>query len=641
MVKPNRHAASDLLRILALDAKRRQCSTCTHEETQFFRQYEHACLSLADYTLSRGMHYCLVHLPSLGKEYDKALSSRMFDMKELVHGDGSMGERLTRVHPGFIEQLLYHHIDESSGYLMNPEPEEVFFMRVLFNFFKKLKVDCPPTTVKEAVHDFITIDQDLRNPSGTWDRDSWIPQRHRFCDASDLIGTSSTRARLWGTVDSVFGAIAPRAEVCTFSLKPAHGPGSVADLKTGTDKYLFPFWPAKLDQTFPYTAFAVHNECIKIPEDMTLVCSPKEPPAKLHAVPKTFKGPRLITSEPTAHQFLQQGLLKWIRENSSPLLRNSIDFLNQEKSQDAALQASIRGDLATVDLSSASDRLSCWTVERAFGVNQSLLRCLHAVRTRIIVDATGTDPELSLRMKKFAGQGNAVTFPIQTIVYTGFAISAGLVYENLKPTPQNIRRMGRKVRVFGDDIILPRKHVPLLTLMLEENQLKVNGKKSHISGAFRESCGMDAYKGTDVTPLYISHLEWDKSPDKFQSWIDVSNNAHRKGLWELSSYMYNQVPKSFRRLAVISRTEGDGLRLFSFSKGFQANGQSRWCKNRHEYLFKTIGFRSKVQKKGRGTWQDLYQWLVEAPSPQSKWTAGYLTKETSRICEVWVPTEDG
>jgi hypothetical protein len=55
-------------------------------------------------------------------------------------------------------------------------------------------------------------------------------------------------------------------------------------------------------------------------------------------------------------------------------------------------------------------------------------------------------------LKKFASQGTAVTFPVMSLVM--LFISLGVSLEG-KVSWRNIRKLRNKVRVFGDDIIIP------------------------------------------------------------------------------------------------------------------------------------------------------------------------------------------
>jgi len=199
-----------------------------------------------------------------------------------------------------------------------------------------------------------------------------------------------------------------------------------------------------------------------------------EPPSRLLAVPKTAKGPRLIASEPTAHQWCQQLVKRFLEERLIGLFdTNFISFTNQGLSQELVSKASLDRSLATVDLSSASDRLTCWVVERAFRSNPSLLRAFHATRTRWTVDRVNkSDPPNYFVTKKFVSQGTAVTFPVQSIIFLIIALTA-CGFEARHPEDffcnkriyNSLARFRHKVRFYGDDIIIPKQGYESLCLL--------------------------------------------------------------------------------------------------------------------------------------------------------------------------------
>lgn len=582
--------------------------------------------NIRTHVLTRGLNILLIDFPKVGKLFDKGLSSGIIDVKSLPSSFS-------------VEGPLYRHllmeVADQTGTIVDDDPDVIFFIRTILYLYKKVKLECPHNTLVETINDFVEIEKGLKEPSGSWHSDTWIQCRYTFGDSPDIQDIHPRGRRIWETVDHVFGRLTPSIELRPSAIVPRHGPGAVADLKRGEDKFTFPFWPNKLGSVFSAEEFAFHSNHFVRGSKPGL--DHREPPARLIAVPKTYSGPRLIASEPTAHQFLQQGLMRWIRTNLHPVLRASIDFKSQEPSREAALLASLDGKIATVDLSSASDRLTCWVVERAFSSNQTFLKALHAVRTRCIIDATGVDPDLSIRIKKFAAQGSAVTFPVQSIIYAGLCIAALAFVDNIDVTKRrNLLRLARKVRVFGDDIVIPSHAVPILYAMLDSIQLKVNVQKTHTSGHFRESCGMDAYKGYDVTPCYLQSWQYKQSPDSHQSWIDVSNNAFRKGLWNLAKWMDGQIPTKVSRLSLTTRAEGDGARFFTFCDGYVTESRVRFDKNLHEEQVLVLVHSSFVRKKQRGNWQDLHQYFVETPRPDSDWTSGYLTSVSSKLSKRWV-----
>jgi len=581
--------------------------------------------------MTRGINYLLVDLPDLGKAYDKGLSLGRFHK-------GSIGRDFGH-EDGWLYQSLFRLTFDEHGMLMDPDPLVVSYTRQVLYMYKKVKLDCPNEKVVEAIDDFKRIEELLQEPDGSWGSDTWLPRRFSFRDSISVQDIHPRSRNLWGIVDRVFGSIVPMSEMDYYSIIPKHGPGAVSDLKTGMDKYQFVHWPSKLEGTFPSEYFMYHKEGI---EGFDIEISREEPPARLIAVPKTFKGPRIIASEPVSHQFLQQGVMRWLRANMTRTLRRCVDFTDQSLSQEMVRESSRTGTHATVDLSSASDRLSCWAVERAFGSNQSLLRALHACRTRSIVDATGSDPDMNLHIKKFAAQGSAVTFPVQSMVYAGLAISAVLFDQNLYPSSRNILKVAGNVRVFGDDIIIPKSAVQILVLLLESIQLKVNASKTHDSGHFRESCGLDGYKGYDVTPCYISAwtLGTKPKPEEIDSWIAVSNNAHKSGLWRLSKWMMDSVPDNIRDKTIITQEDGDGFRFFSYCQGYLTNSKVRWCKSHHVRKARLLTLQTIELKKRRWSYQDLYQYLLETPSPEVKWEAGYLVRNVIQLRKTWVATPE-
>jgi len=249
-----------------------------------------------------------------------------------------------------------------------------------------------------------------------------------------------------------------------------------------------------------------------------------EVPSRLISVPKTAKAPRLIAAEPTAHQYCQQMVWRYLQERIEAVFEGRfINFRRQDLSSDLVMKSSLDRSLATVDLSSASDRLTCWTVERIFRRNPSLLSALHAVRTRWIRDEI-SDSTSFLRLRKFASQGSATTFPVQSIVFLIIAIAAS-VKGPIRWS--SIRKVSNQVRVFGDDIIIPSHgYGPLLAIM-ETLQLKVNTSKSYVTGFFRESCGSEAYLGHDVTPVKPKTVVAD-GPAACQAIIDTCNNLFQR-----------------------------------------------------------------------------------------------------------------
>jgi hypothetical protein len=95
--------------------------------------------------------------------------------------------------------------------------------------------------------------------------------------------------------------------------------------------------------------------------------------------------------------------------------------------------------------------------------------------------------ELSGHYHKFSSMGNGCTFGLESLIFAAAARAVG----------------SRDFCVYGDDIIIETElYEPLVTL-LSALGFTTNSEKSFNQGPFRESCGVDAYLGTDITPFYV------------------------------------------------------------------------------------------------------------------------------------------
>lgn len=615
------------------------------------RDYER----LVQVSLTRGVSFVMIDMPEVGKVLDHSLSRGWFPYDSLPRTFGAVKRR---VHTGgyFLGKLFLRVFDEDGRLREDVDPKSIDFLRQVLYLAKKVKVNCSDAARDEAVRDFVRIEDETRLPSMTWMADELTCQRNgvavAFTDLSFLDGYRehsdlfSDRDRisknLIRLLDDVTKLVARLFPVVDYdSLLPRHGPGAVADIRTGGDKYRFPNWPTKLDRMFNYEQFALARpdliqDCEKPP-------SHGEPSAKLHAVLKTLKTPRMITIEPVAHQYCQQAMLRWMRSNMPSILRPCIDFTNQKLSGDMALAASIDGKLATVDLSAASDRLSAWCVERLFRhvYDGELLEYLHACRSRwLSYEIAGERKFLTLR--KYAGQGNATTFPVQSIFYACVAVAALLFEEGRACTYVNVRKCMHRIRVFGDDIIMPSFAVRSLVDLLGYLNLKVNVAKSHFQGNFRESCGVDAFRGHDVTPVYMASLALDKGPESLISWVDVCNNAHDKGLLHLAGWMTGQIPEE--TLALIHESAGNQGFLALRHSQESPHVSCRWRYNKHLQRSETLALQvvAKTTRKQRREYDRLLQYFLEAPKPGflgifPDWNSGYVVQNRLLLRKRWVP----
>lgn len=456
----------------------------------------------------------------------------------------------------------------------------IMFLRQLLCLGKKIETPCKPWRQAAAIEEYVNVEQSLIAPTLRWERDSLDCHNSgtsvHFCDnlGPDLPlypefnfggepGIKLLLQRCQQVADIVareLGTFCPDcfiAERTSEHRRPGlrHGPGAVAERGGKSfDKYRFTSWSDKLQNYAPWETTG------KMPLDPRPRPKNHEVPARLICVPKTAKGPRIIAAEPSEHMFTQNLLADWLIERiDSSYLSRFIDFKDQAKSGKLVLKASLNRELATIDLSSASDRLSLWVVERVFRSNPSILKAIHATRTRWLRLPSGE----CIKLKKFASQGTALTFPVQTLVFLVIALAASM--RGPLDDERFRREMFGRVRVYGDDIIVPATRYAEVTELLTALHLKVNMEKSFVHGYFRESCGVDAFKGFDITPIKPKTVTSD-TPASCQAVLDTINNLFYKGYWNASEQLkHRQCPDSFKGVGIVGLDAGaTGYVSFSF-----------------------------------------------------------------------------
>jgi len=320
--------------------------------------------------------------------------------------------------------------------------------------------------------------------------------------------------------------------------------------------------------------------------------------ARLISVLKNSTSRRTITIEPMLRQYLQQGLNTVLRESITEcgILRNCLALTDQSKNQVLALEGSLNRKWATIDLKSASDLLSLSLVKSVFRHHSSFLECILDSRSPYV--HTGSSNESDRYLGKFAGMGNATTFPVQSVCFAVVCIAAILDNWGKKPNYWNVQRASRLIRVYGDDIIVHKDHAHQVVRWLHDVGLKVNVKKSFLEGNFRESCGVEAFQGVDITPLYIRHWphQVGESPSVCAHLVALSNHLWLQGLYATSDYLKETVEGFLgRALPLVSSQSGS----LGWHTRTDAVTPHKWCRNTHQFLTRTfalapVKFRDKL-----------------------------------------------
>jgi hypothetical protein len=204
---------------------------------------------------------------------------------------------------------------------------------------------------------------------------------------------------------------------------------------------------------------------------------------RLNFVPKTSKSDRPIVVEPILNALLQKAFGSYIKTR---LKKFGVDLFDQTRNQYLAKAGSINGQLATVDLSDASDTISLSLVLDL--LPSQWFDALSKARTgRVSYDG------VTIELEKFSSMGNGFTFELESLIFYALTFSC-VTFLGLDT---------QDVSVYGDDIIVPTDAYDLLLKVLDYCGFIPNKKKSFSSGPFRESCGADWFLGSDIRPFYL------------------------------------------------------------------------------------------------------------------------------------------
>jgi hypothetical protein len=598
---------------------------------------------------AHGSHVLTIMLPAICKSLDKALDLGQYNPTRAYLGKPKSGEKV----PLFLRDLFIQVFDPVDGVLRSePSLRAVSDLRQLLLGGKKILLPCSERRVRNELREFIKTENGNRRYTLDWGSDAPLsgdprlvpgPQRIHLVDLNMRSGNRVEHSQLFTDDTSSEGIVSDKelslaqsifdwvaSDLGDFSIEkpnevPKHGPGAVSDLKRGMSKYSFRDWPSKLESIFPFDAYAVHDFMCSEGIEPVVPGRNREVPSKLISVPKTQKSPRLIAAEPSQYQWIQQlvrnQLEARIKESD---IRHSVSFRSQEPNQIAAMRGSINGDIVSIDLSSASDRLTCWVVERFARSNWTLLDRLHACRTRWVRNSVDPNEWSYLRLNKYSTMGSAVIFPLQTIIYACLAVAA--VIATSKPHSsllfeQTIEDASLRVRVFGDDILLPKSAYECMHRLLAAMGLKVNIDKTYTGSNFRESCGVDAFRGENVSPVYLRRLPDVASARSILSTLEVSNNFWKRGYWHTASFLDDQLSNWDYLLPIIG-PKCTSLGRFSFCGSNVEHLKRRWNARHHVWEVRAVELLSKTTRTPTNARESLLQWFTEEPEPDLQWEAG-------------------
>lgn len=216
------------------------------------------------------------------------------------------------------------------------------------------------------------------------------------------------------------------------------------------------------------------------------------PGSRLSFVPKNEETVRTIATEPSGNMLLQLSAGAYL-ERALKLV--GLDITTQQAKNRLLCSVGVDYGLCTIDLKSASDRISIDLVRQL--LPREWVELLMAIRSPY----TTLPDKRVVELGMISTMGNGTTFPLMTLII------AALIYGYRCCRGGPARRIDwSQTAVFGDDIIVSSAEYDEICDILTRAGFVINHDKSFKCGYFRESCGLDTWLGADVTPFYVKGL---------------------------------------------------------------------------------------------------------------------------------------
>jgi len=310
----------------------------------------------------------------------------------------------------------------------------------------------------------------------------------------------------------------------------AHGPGAVANSEEGFEKWEF--------RDMRVHGRVLDSSCLdgKVVENY-VPFHDLEYASRLAVVPKDYRKHRIICIEQKELMFAQQGVMNTLFDvvHSHPLASRAINFHDQTPS----MRLSRNRRFSTIDLKDASDLVSLPLLRLLFP--KEVYKLVTSLRSRSIYQNGSLTPVVAEgELVTAFTMGNALCFPIETLVFWALSLATLIVKDSrqrfpggitqavqglVSPTLSRVEWYQRyPLRVFGDDIIVPARHHADVVETLEACGLQVNLEKScSMLTPIREACGSFWLHGLDVTVVKLTY----HSLVSNLAWVSLADSAVR------------------------------------------------------------------------------------------------------------------
>lgn len=557
-------------------------------------------------TSEEGLSFLTKTMPQAAKAIDSALQSGRLHLP-MFRKRGCKNSRGLFVRyalPKFLWVLLSRVFNPFTGVVLgDPDVVAVNDLRQVLYLAYKLELPYDEQTNQKVLDKFV-------------DTDAALPEEGAYlCGriTPDLSG--KVTEQVLGAGSMLLRDLL--ADIDPYDISPKHGPGVVATGEDPWRKFDFSVRYNQIERLYPFQEYFTlgHNHVLEgiLPKhDITTLDTGV---AKVMLVPKDSRGPRLISAEPLNYMFIQQGLFKSIvgLVERHPLTRGRVNFTDQTINRDLALRGSFSGMFDTLDMAEASDRVSLALVNRLF-LGTPILEPLLATRT----PRTALPDGRLVTFRKFAPMGSACCFPIEALCF--WALGAGVLHVAYGIP---LAKAARMIYVYGDDIIVPHGYSPGLQRLFPLFGLKFNEGKCCTTGAFRESCGCDAFKGVDVTPVKLKALPPNSRHDASQilAYIAYSNQLWKRGLYSFAEGIKDEIESLVGPIPLkANMPEGDLVPSWHHSNfrdvdkyhllRIGSKFKRRWNCNLQRFEFLVLTPRARKVTRNSPDWRELHRCLL-------------------------------
>jgi len=521
---------------------------------------------------NEGSGFVTKTLPGLGKHFDACLQSGIFTPFPAFKRQ--RGGPL----PCFLKGLTKFVFDTSGTLQEYPDTDAIRLIRQICFMFYKLDLGYSEELVDAKVNRFVESDINLSHV------DTVDPNQ---------MGILYHVAKIIGIIFKDFDHR---------EITPRPGPGQCSTRVPHEMRFEPQTLYSKVHRVYPYYRYYYSGSSHLLDSVHRYRSLPRarESISRLALVPKDSRGPRIICMEPPELMWLQQGLRREIYDHIEhhPLTRGQINFTDQTINGALALWSSKWGKYVTLDMEEASDLISRALVELSYDEVPGLLSALLSLSSDYIELPNGD----LLHKKKYAPMGSALCFPVMATVH--FALAVASIH---LATGLSYKKIARDVYVYGDDLIVKSEHAQYLLDDFPLFGLRFNKGKCCLEGHFRESCGVDAYNGKNVTPMRVKSISHSaNSASDLDRYLAYFHGLFNRGLWNAARQLQVIIENIWGDLPCCSKQSSVLGWVVPRSSVFSANKHWGWDKKTQQPAKRVrISISPRPRKSMIGGWEQL------------------------------------